>query len=137
MKHELDQWDQLERQMLSRGVRSMLSALAIVAVCIALATIIMGCQPGEQPSTIDLIVQTENAVATAAETVADAVALGTLDQHSQVYRRIYDGMQAASRALDAAWSAYRAGDMTGADGARRSAMDAYTAIRPLIAGVTR
>lgn len=119
-----------------RGIDIVLIASWIAAIAV-IAILLGGCQPGEKPSTIDLIVEAENVVATAAETVADAITLGRLDPQSPTYGRIYQGLQAASRALDAAWQAYRAGDMVGADGARRVALDAYMAIRPMLAEVTR
>jgi hypothetical protein len=96
------------------------------------AAMIYGCQPGERPSTIEMIIEAESLVTTAAQTVGDAIQLGRLDPQSETYGRIYQSLQAADKALDAAWSAYRAGDMVGADGARKVALDAYWAIRPLL-----
>lgn len=136
MWRELDRWDRMDRELKLSGLRSLIGGLLWVAACILLASIIAGCQPGEKPSTVDLLVEAENVIATAAETTADAIALGRLDPASETYGRIYQGLQAASRALDAAWQAYRAGDMVGADGARRVALDAYMAIRPMLMEVT-
>jgi hypothetical protein len=96
------------------------------------AMAVYGCQPGTKPSTIELIVEAESLVTAAANTVADAIELGRLDPRSETYGRIYQALRAADTALDAAWSAYRAGDMVGADGARAVALDAYWAIRPLL-----
>jgi hypothetical protein len=96
------------------------------------AAMVYGCQPGERPSTIEMIIEAESLVTTAAQTVGDAIQLGRLDPQSETYGRIYQSLQAADKALDAAWSAYRAGDMVGADGARKVALDAYWAIRPLL-----
>lgn len=96
------------------------------------AAMVYGCQPGTKPSVIEAIVEAESLVTTAANTVADAIQLGRLDPQSETYGRIYQALQAADKALDAAWSAYRAGDMVGADGARAVALDAYWAIRPLL-----
>jgi hypothetical protein len=96
------------------------------------SAMVYGCQPGERPSTIEMIIEAESLVTTAAQTVGDAIQLGRLDPQSETYGRIYQSLQAADKALDAAWSAYRAGDMVGADGARKVALDAYWAIRPLL-----
>ena len=96
------------------------------------AAMVYGCQPGERASTIEMIVEAESLVVTAANTVADAIQLGRLDPQSETYGRIYQSLQAADKALDAAWVAYRAGDMVGADGSRKVALDAYWAIRPLL-----
>jgi hypothetical protein len=100
------------------------------------AAMMYGCQPGTKPSTIEAIIEAESLVTTAANSVADAIQIGRLDPQSETYGRIYQGIQAADRALDAAWSAYRAGDMVGADGARQVALDFYWSIRPLLLEVT-
>lgn len=112
-----------------------LMRVAIVAMLVAIA--IGGCQPEEKPSVAELIVQAESIVTTAAEAVGDAVRLGRIEPNSEAYARIYAGLQAASLALDGAWTAYRSGDLTGADTARESALSAYMAIRPLIQEATQ
>ena len=96
------------------------------------AAMMYGCQVETRPSTIELIVEAESLVTTAASTVADAIQIGRLDPQSDTYGEIYAALQVADSALDAAWSAYRAGDMVGADGARAVALDAYWAIRPML-----
>lgn len=109
-----------------------LQAALWFVVLVSLSLWISGCQPGTKPGTIEMIVEAESLVTTAANTVADAIQLGRLDTQSETYGRIYAGLQAADKALDAAWSAYRAGDMVGAEGARKVALDAYWAIRPML-----
>jgi hypothetical protein len=95
------------------------------------AMMIAGCQE-TKPSTIELIVEAESLVTTAAQTVGQAIAIGRLDPQSDTYGEIYEALKSADMALDAAWSAYRAGDMVGADGARKVALDAYWSIRPML-----
>lgn len=132
MRKELDQWDALERQLKLNGVRSFLGALVLVAACIALAAIISGCQPGEKPSTVDLLIEAENVVTAGIETVGQAVQIGTLDPASREYRDIYNALRDAGALLDAAWAAYRAGDIGEADESRRAALALYQAVRPAL-----
>ncbi|MCB0055763.1 MAG: hypothetical protein KDE45_02010 [Caldilineaceae bacterium] len=132
MQKELGQWDALERQLKRNGVRSILGALLLVAACIALAAIIAGCQPGEKPSTADLLIEAENVVTAGIETVGQAVQIGTLDPASREYRDIYNALRDAGVLLDAAWTAYRGGDMGAADESRRAALALYQAVRPAL-----
>lgn len=132
MWRELERWDRMDRQLRIDGARAAIGGILWVAACILLASIIMGCQPGEKPSTVDLLTEAESAIVAGIETVAQAVEIGTLDPASREYRDIYNALRDASAMLDSAWAAYRAGDMGSADSGRRAALALYQSIRPAL-----
>lgn len=132
MWKELEQWDAMDRQLRIDGARSAIGGILFVLGCILLASIIMGCQPDEKPSTADLLIEAENIITAGIETVGQAVQIGTLDPASREYRDIYNGLRDASAMLDAAWTAYRGGDMGAADEGRRAALALYQAVRPAL-----
>lgn len=132
MWRELEQWDRMDRELKLSGIRSLAVGVLWVAACILLATIIMGCQPGEKPSTADLLIEAENVITAGIETVGQAAQIGTLDPASREYRDIYNALRDASTMLDAAWTAYRGGDMGAADESRRAALALYQAVRPAL-----
>jgi len=89
-----------------------------------------------KPTSIDVLMQAESAVTAGAETLRTAIDLGQVDTNSREYAAVYDGLQAASTALDAAWVAYRAGNAPSAEQSARTASSAYMAIRPLLLQIT-
>lgn len=108
--------------------------LTIVMVVVLALT---GCQPQDKPSTIELIVQTENLLYSAQETVKTAIKIGRIDTSSGEYLEIIEALKVADRALDASWEAYQAGDMSEADEARAIALDMYWQIRPFLVELER
>ena len=102
-------------------MRSILGALVLVAACIALAAIIAGCQPGEKPSTADLLIEAENVVTAGIETVGRAVQIGTLRSGIQRVPRHLQRAEGRGRASGCGRTAYRGGDMGAADESRRAA----------------
>lgn len=137
MWRELEQWDRMDRELKLSGIRSLAVGVLWVAACILLATIIMGCQPGEKPSTADLLIEAENVITAGIETVGQAAQIGTLDPASREYRDIYNALRDASTMLDAAWTAYRGGDMGAADESRRAALALYQAVRPALVRIAQ
>jgi hypothetical protein len=85
-----------------------------------------------QPAPVDLLLQAESTITAGMETLKTAIDLGQVDVNSEAYAAVYAGLKSANEFMDGAWTAYRAGDLSGADSARRLAMSSYMHIRPLL-----
>jgi hypothetical protein len=114
-------------------MRHVYQETALLLSYLLLVTLLGGCaQTAEKPSVFEALERTTTLVTTAADTVTDAVMLGTLDVGSEEYAKLYHGINRAQYVVDQAWLAYRAGDNLKAEDLNRLALSTYGQIRPLL-----
>lgn len=106
-----------------------------VPMLVLVTMVMFACNPNRTdpaPSTMDVMMNTESVLTAGMDTLLAAVNLGTVDTSSREYAKVYAGLERANTTMDAAWAAYRAGDLSQADASRRIAMSTYQSIRPLL-----
>jgi len=105
--------------------------LAALWAALVAAALVAGCASAPR-ETLGALVEVDSLVASATETLAEAIELGALDVTSDAYAAAYAGLVSANRLTDSAWALYRAGETVRAGEQAARALDAYQGVRPLL-----